>query len=216
MSKKIFTPLQAIAYLATELDSILASGSMGFNQAINRRLSKLMDTALNSTDDEAFQAWMQCHGIRSYTGKLYTADVLRPYLKACRDILVNKALPQGVISCTADTFLNEFDWWEPRDITVTEVMPDGCKRGTATVLETGGLHKLQLEWFMDVGEEAHAAGLPAMLNITGASVRLPQSFTIFENNQPADLLVMVQELDFSQGFSAAILNNVCEEPFPDD
>lgn len=208
MIKKVFTPTQALAYIVIELEDILGKYRRTFNKPVNSRLNRMMDHVLKSTNDEAFLAWYQCNGIRSYSGKMSTQEVLGPYLQRCRQFLARGSVPVGATEAKIENIL-DLDWWEPREITVTETLPDGGKRGTATVLEVEGLYKLQLNWEMVVGEEAEAVGLPAMLNITGATMRLPQTFTLFDaDDRPINLLAVVQELDFMHGFSCTILNQV--------
>ncbi|MEB2478225.1 hypothetical protein QMM96_22605 [Citrobacter freundii] len=210
-AQQVFTPKQALTFLVTELQDVLAIHRGKFNQSINQRLNRMMDKVLESTEDEAFKDWMQCNGVRGYVGNMVTGEVLGPYLNACRQALKNGGIPNGEPEMMYDDFLNDMDWWEPRDIVVTEVLPDGGKRGTATVMRVSGLHKLALEWEMIVGEAANQYGLPAMVNITGAEMRQPKKFTIYDcGYQPVDLLEAAQELDCIQGFSSVILNKVSE------
>lgn len=212
MSKQIYTPSQALAYLITELESILASRKLGFNQAINRRLNKMMDDVMLKTTDEQFQMWMSCHGIRGYIGKMYTGEVLGPYLKACRDLLVclrYGEFPEG-LPVMHESELYEMEWWDPREIVVTDDLPN-YKRGTATVFDTEGLYKFAFGWEILLNDEAEEAGLPALVNITSAEVRFPKVFTII--NKESDViypLEFLQELDCMQGFSGSIFNHVCK------
>lgn len=206
--KKVFTQLQALTHLVSELENILQLYNKTFNRQINGRLNRLMDHVLQATEDEQFIAWLTCHGIRGYTGKMTVGEVLGPYLRECRE-----ALRAGHVPVAPAVMLEEdlysMEWWDPANITLTDVNEYGHQRGTSTVLNEDGLYKLALTWELVTGPEADDVGLPAMLNIVSAGLLLPSVCRVVnDDGEEVDILAAAQELDFIHGFSAAILNEV--------